>query len=400
MKNKHFYQIFKLKIKPWIKYWLIKQTEFKGVLSDILEGISFYLTDSLNMKFKMFKIYGRTTQDGNPTPENPIPIKNTGDNGSVNEKVRNKNFIYDANHNKGTSITQDGITYTVNDDGSISVNGTATANGTYYMIGGNGSQPLTLKPGNYVLSGGISGDAWIRMFDGTNYYDTGSSTIKSFTLNDEINIWVGLRIKSGTTINATFYPQLEIGSTATSYVPHAEQNISFPLAQGQKLMEEDYLADDGVHHAMSEITINGTETGWKKYGTEEYYTNTVMADAKKNTSNARLYGFCDKIKTNNNTELPYWVIAKANANNGIDIKQIQTYWGFTGSTVEEFTAWLAENPIKLQYLLEEEVIEPYTEEQKTAWEEIKKARTYKNITHISSEDETPAELKIQYWKEV
>lgn len=74
------------------------------------------------------------------------------------------------------------------------------------------------------------------------------------------------------------------------------------------------------------------------------------------------------------------------------------------TSLATFKTWLAEQyangtPVKIQYKLAEEKTEDFTEEQKTAWEQIKKARTYKNITHISSEDETPAELKIQYYKE-
>lgn len=75
------------------------------------------------------------------------------------------------------------------------------------------------------------------------------------------------------------------------------------------------------------------------------------------------------------------------------------------TSLATFKTWLAEQyangtPVKIQYELATEVIDPYTEEQQTAWEQIKNLKTYKPVTHISSEDETPAELKIQYWKEV
>lgn len=507
-------------------------------------GTNIHITDSANAKNRGIGLIANATQDGAPTPENPIPIKNTGDN---------VNLIYDANHNKGTSITQDGITYTVNNDGSISVNGTATANGTYYMIGGNGSQPLTLKPGNYVLSGGISGDAWIRMFDGTNYYDTDSSTIKSFILNDEINVWVGLRIKSGTTINATFYPkleqgtqaspyspygcgnvnekisnknlfteknmtsqswlngsgvatyistavttdyikaplsrecifsnintastgyfavnqydanknriagdeyttttnfnqtftlrencvyirmsiynygkssnnQLEVGTSKTDYVPHQEQNITFPLAQGQKLMEGDYLADDGVHHVRGETVLDGTEfwtTQWGTDGTAHIrMTNKIASNTERHASATK-----DIICTSNkyiathydgggnslwnlkdNDDYPYLITINDKASAGSTV-------GGTGylmikdnrfTTTADFKAYLAQQyangtPVIVQYELSEEVIEPYTPEQKTAWEQIKKARTYKGVTHISSEDETPATVNIVYVKDL
>lgn len=48
-------------------------------------------------------------------------------------------------------------------------------------------------------------------------------------------------------------PILEVGSTKADYVPHQEQTITFPLKEGQKLMEGDYLADDGIHHVENQI---------------------------------------------------------------------------------------------------------------------------------------------------
>ena len=52
---------------------------------------------------------------------------------------------------------------------------------------------------------------------------------------------------------------LEVGEIVTEYVQHEEQLITFPLSEGQKLMEGDYLADDGIHHKRKQIELNGTE---------------------------------------------------------------------------------------------------------------------------------------------
>ena len=38
--NKYFYPIYKMKIKPWIKYWLLKKGLNPVVLSDLIEGTS------------------------------------------------------------------------------------------------------------------------------------------------------------------------------------------------------------------------------------------------------------------------------------------------------------------------------------------------------------------------
>ena len=49
--------------------------------------------------------------------------------------------------------------------------------------------------------------------------------------------------------------QLEEGTTATSYVPHAENTVTFPLSQGQKLMLGDTLEDDGIHHKRGQVVF-------------------------------------------------------------------------------------------------------------------------------------------------
>ena len=49
--------------------------------------------------------------------------------------------------------------------------------------------------------------------------------------------------------------QIEAGTIETEFTEHKEQNFLFPLAEGQKLMLTDYLADDGIHYKRKQITI-------------------------------------------------------------------------------------------------------------------------------------------------
>ena len=393
MKNKYFYPIYKLKIKSWIKYWLIKQTEFKGVLSDILEGTSFYLTDCLNMKFKIFDIIGRSVQDGDPTPENPVPIKNTGDNGSVNEKVQNKN-LFDEN----------AVTFTT---GVLDDNGNPTGSTASHYT--NNFYQVTPNT-NYTLKGTLNtGSSSGRIY----YYgkdkkwisrsESFGSNQKTFTTPEKcyyikIQVVVSITLKTGDV-------QLEQNSTATSYVPHEEQNPSFPLSSGQKLMQGDYPADDEkVHHVRKQFTLDGSQLMSKfiydlNLSTTNY--NCFLYDdneIKQATNDTEVFVLADKLKgtpSNQRTSdmANCWI-------NHLSAGQLGMHVPNTITNTTELRTWLTENPITFEVLLAEEQTEDFTEEQKTAWEEIKKARTYKNVTHISSEDETPAELKIQYWKEV
>ena len=85
--KKHLYEIKKLKIPAYLKWWFI-QKKFSGTLSEIMENLSspITLTDSLKRRFKIFKIGGNSIQDGEPSPTNEVPIKNVGDNINIFNK--------------------------------------------------------------------------------------------------------------------------------------------------------------------------------------------------------------------------------------------------------------------------------------------------------------------------
>lgn len=82
------------------------------------------LADSDNGKIQDMMIYGKSSQDGTPTPENPVEIKSV-----VNPtmKVCGKNLL---NATLQTT-TVNGVTCTANGDGTYTLNGTATTITTF-----------------------------------------------------------------------------------------------------------------------------------------------------------------------------------------------------------------------------------------------------------------------------
>ena len=53
------------------------------------EGTSITLENTIEAQFTKFEIEGNSTQDGTPSPDNEVPIYSAGDNGSINEKIKN-----------------------------------------------------------------------------------------------------------------------------------------------------------------------------------------------------------------------------------------------------------------------------------------------------------------------
>ena len=103
MVNVTTYDIYKLPV--WIRYFYYTK-QFRK-LSEILTGQSNYiLENTLYKKFKKFEVGGNTEQDGEPTPENPIPISNVV--GTIVNKVSNKN-LFDGEIELGSINPENGI---------------------------------------------------------------------------------------------------------------------------------------------------------------------------------------------------------------------------------------------------------------------------------------------------
>jgi hypothetical protein len=82
-----------------------------GILNST-SGENILLTDSTENEFKGLTVYGKSTQDGTPTPEAPIPIVSAGASGSVEVKVYGANLYTGENNamscslNPTTGVTQ------------------------------------------------------------------------------------------------------------------------------------------------------------------------------------------------------------------------------------------------------------------------------------------------------
>lgn len=112
--------------------------------------------------------------------------------------------------NKLTTKTVQGITYTVNADGTITAAGTATAQSAVYVTVQAGFTGL--KPGKYVLSGVTDGDAtntyalWLKLGSASSV--SLSYNYREFDYNGTDAIVVSIIVRAGATINTTFKPMI------------------------------------------------------------------------------------------------------------------------------------------------------------------------------------------------
>lgn len=178
-----------------------------------------------NVVLKPMLEIGAIAHSYEPTTESNVNLKEAV-KGLVTPQGKNL-ISYPYTSKEGTA---NGITWTVNDDGTITADGTATNNSffnlTNYIVGKWG----TLHAGTYTIMDGVNlpiGGVTLQIesTSGTQYKN------KTFKIEQDVVYKIFIYIPKGTVAdNITFKPMLEVGSIAHMYEPTTESNISLKSA--------------------------------------------------------------------------------------------------------------------------------------------------------------------------
>ena len=169
-------------------------------------------------------VYGRSTQDGTPTTDAPVPIVSAGDGGSVAVKVTGANVLEGTA--PGGRFDVLGVTYTVNENGVL-VTGTATGGSSLYL---HRDSTLRLTRGVYYLTTkGLSTSIVLNFF----YVGKLTSDVQNqqVILTKDVEYSLVLQPKIGATANTTVQVSLTRNKT-TTYSPYREQLLTLPTPTG------------------------------------------------------------------------------------------------------------------------------------------------------------------------
>ena len=177
------------------------------------------VSDAFSAPLCGLTVYGKSTQDGTPSPDNPAPIVSAGDGGNVAVKVTGKNLL---NIPDGSGTAR-GVTVTAK-DGLISISGTATS---------SGYAKLDILPfiasGVVILSSSLTSPK-VKLVSET------WGVILSLGTADKMSDMatrIVFIVTEGQTYNLTGVKvQLELGTTATAYSPYREQLLTLPTPNG------------------------------------------------------------------------------------------------------------------------------------------------------------------------
>lgn len=217
---------------------------------------------------------------------------------NMSVRIRNKNLIpYPFT---GVAKTINGTTITDNGDGTISMQGTATADFAFEIA------TVKLSKGSYHFScHNITNNtkmyaSVVNAGEGAYYYDRGKGV--TFTVDKTINYAVSVSIKTtlDLTETMTIYPQLERGTTKTEFTPYISDLTEVKVSRyGRNLIPFPYLVSgtvtqDGVTINFNNdgtFTVSGTSTAdvWLRLNTFSLPKGTYKFTGCPTGANASTY---------------------------------------------------------------------------------------------------------------
>ena len=341
--------------------------------------------------FRGLRVFGKSTQDGTPTPEVPAPIVNVGEGGSITMDVTGKNLL-PFPYVDGMTKTTNGITFTVNADRSITCTGTAI-NQAFFNLS---KQRYTANPTDF--------DKYYSALDCR--YDH-SNNITHISVS-----------KSDGYVNKTIYPMIvKKGETNLDYEPpRAPQSLTLATPNGLPGVpvskDGNYTDADGQQWICDEIDLGrgkyvqrvtekdiyesqntwGGQGTWgnnDNYNTLGFYSYINGTNGEKNWERLPIYnGMCNYFSLIADAYLKSIIGFTMGDYIAVRVsRSLLPDWDENNPSAEPWTNWLkarkeAGNPVIVRYALKTPIERDLTPEEITAYKAL---RTYGPTTVVSSD---------------
>lgn len=230
-----------------VDYWTEEDVEsihdyvdrqlIQTAIKPIKTGELISITDSIEYPFVGLTVYGKSTQDGVPSPETPVPIVSAGDSGENELTVCGANF-FDSSLIPSKTVA--GVSCTVLDDGSIDLNGTST---DYVVLSSFVDAKNYVSIPRTTLTAKIIGDGEaVLLFrlkkngvNGVNVADFATYSKKTIDISgiDYDTIEVGIQVSPGISIGGNFRIIVNVGQNDAQWVPYSGfQSLLIPTPNG------------------------------------------------------------------------------------------------------------------------------------------------------------------------
>ena len=282
--------------------------------------------------------YGETPQGG--TTEAPVALT-----GVDSVLLGGNNLLPKATETK----TLNGVTFTPNPDGSVSVSGTATNNAAYVFANGLDDslfgQTVCLSGGSMqtqlIINEKKPSGEWLRNVI-TNAKTPTAVGVLSKQVDDNI-LYGTIYVPTGTTVNTTIYPMLNLGNTAMPYEPYQGSVTPLPIPRPlHKVGDVRDVCRTRVKSVYDKrIVLDGAED-WKM--------GSAVGDVAP-------YIFCDLLNDHYqafpiiSSRFPSTNILASNKNQGIGCWDRSLYLRYDSlfTNVEELKTYLSAHPLTVYY---------------------------------------------------
>lgn len=393
-RRKYLYRIKRLEIKSWLKYLMIEgKSVVDYVLGELMTGTEITIGNTVKKKFYKFDVKGNSVQDGTPSPTNEVPIYSAGDNGAISEKIVNKNWF-----DKNDFAYIDGKR--LDDNGNVVNDVESSYSTTLYRILPNSTYEIQ---GTQSITGKTTR---IYYYDKNKTFLSRSSSYAtdSYSFTTPSNCYyIGLQLRNSTYIDVDII-QIELGSTATTYVAHQEQTYTIPVQQPMRsigTVRDEFIKVNGEwkeRHKYRKYIFTGTEDWQKSTKTQEGFVRFYFSQQFLTIGEFENYQKSNILSSITNSQ--YSDITDINegidvVSSGINLKLKTDNNILTVADLKTYLNTLYNNgtPAYVIYRTNILVDLPCTAEQIAILENLPKS--YNEQTNIYSIDTTPAYIEAQ-----
>lgn len=248
---------------------------------------------------------------------------------------------------------------------------------------------------NNINFTGIYEDGTRELLSANKKKDTNEFIVKFKTDKEKTLAYVTQQCtnSAGTTIitEGTMILEGDYLNLDEPYEIHQEQEIIFPLAEGQRLYAGSYLAKDGIHNVRKQVVLDGSDDeGWGYNGGSVSYNVSVFTANISNlisieNTDTKVRVMCNKtigLSAREAIKLQKYNVIAVITNKRIYLCVQRSSFSTSLSTLK---TWLQSNPITVEYELAEEEIIPYTDEQQAAYNQLQNLNLYEGINNFSFE---------------
>ena len=382
----------------------------QNILSGSETGNPIAVDDAFAAPLCGLTVYGKSTQDGTPSPDNPVPIVSAGDGGSVGVRMTGKNLIQGINKILAPSEAIEGGVRIVNDTGGNS-------RLVFFNVDLKKGVTYTISFTEKVVQGdGIRVSVYLP--DIEQYVAT-----KFSPRHDTGKIGIYLNQAERGTIEITNI-QLEIGTDSTPYSPYREQLLTLltpnglpgiPVTSGGNYTDstgQQWVCDEvdlerGMRVRRIASFVISSENAPRIFITTPYTHVTVATTARiatpdETTASVRTIRnvFCEVLPWGYNVWASTVNIMGFVENNSVDFTIENSYLGLSESSSDDerktaLVKYFTDNPCRVVYIIATPIETPLTPAEIAAYKAL---TTYAPDTVVQVSD--GAGVKLGYQRDV